>query len=148
MDGDWEEVKKPVRKAKPQQEVMQASVQKGGKRGKVLIAGAVAQPHSYAAAAGNGFSNHASTVADYDFGAYEDEEIKFEAFSHTCANSVKQARMAAEMTQTALAKKVNEKTGTIVDLENGTGRYSADLVNRIERALNARIDRGRKKKKR
>ena len=53
--------------------------------------------------------------------------------------------MAAEMTQTNLAKKVNEKTSTIVDVENGTARYNADLINRIERALNTRIDRGRKK---
>ena len=53
--------------------------------------------------------------------------------------------MAAEMTQTALAKKVNEKPSTIVDVENGSARYNADLINRIERALNARIDRGRKK---
>ena len=37
------------------------------------------------------------------------EEIKYETVSHTCAQSVKNARMAAEMTQTALAKKVNEK---------------------------------------
>ena len=53
--------------------------------------------------------------------------------------------MAAEMTQTALAKKVNEKPQTIVEVENGSARYNADLINRIERALNARIDRGRKK---
>ena len=51
--------------------------------------------------------------------------------------------MAAEMTQANLAKKVNEKPSTIVDVENGTARYNADLINRIERALNCRIDRGR-----
>ena len=87
-------------------------------------------------------------MADYDFGVDEgNEEIKFESVSHTCAMSVKNARMAAEMTQAQLAKKCNEKTSTIVDVENGTARYSADLINRIERALNAKIDRGRKKKK-
>ena len=84
-------------------------------------------------------------MADYDFGVDEDEEIKYETVSHTCAQSVKNARMAAEMTQTALAKKVNEKPQTIVEVENGSARYNADLINRIERALNARIDRGRKK---
>ena len=66
--------------------------------------------------------------------------------SHVCAQSVKNARMAAEMTQQILAKKVNEKPSTIIEVENGTARYNADLINRIERALNARIDRGRKKK--
>ena len=75
----------------------------------------------------------------------EDEEIKYETVSHTCAQAVKNARMAAEMTQTALAKKVNEKPQTIVEVENGSARYNADLINRIERALNTRIDRGRKK---
>ena len=83
-------------------------------------------------------------MADYDFGVDEDEEIKYETVSHTCAQSVKNARMAAEMTQTVLAKKVNEKPQTIVDVENGSARYNADLINRIEKALNARIDRGRK----
>ena len=91
--------------------------------------------------------NHASNVADYDFGDDgNDEEIKYETVSHVCAQSVKNARMAAEMTQTNLAKKVNEKPSTIIEVENGTARYNADLINRIERALNARIDRGRKKK--
>ena len=91
--------------------------------------------------------NHASNVADYDYGdAGLDEEIKFETVSHVCAQSVKNARLAAEMTQANLAKKVNEKPSSIVDIENGTARYNADLINRIERALNARIDRGRKKK--
>ena len=60
--------------------------------------------------------------------------------------SVKNARTAAELTQAQLAKKCNEKPSNIVDVENGTARYNADLINRIERALNARIDRGRKKK--
>ena len=152
MDGDWEEVKKPVKKAAPPQNMMNAPAQRGGKRGKMLVAGAVQQPRSHAGpgavnayAAAADYQNHASAVADYDFGVDEEEEIKFETFSHACANSVKQARMAAEMTQTGLAKKVNEKTTAIVDLENGTGRYSADLINRIERALNVKIDRGRKK---
>lgn len=44
MDGDWEEVKKPVKKAKPQQH-NEPHVMTGGKKGKnVLVAGAV-QPH-------------------------------------------------------------------------------------------------------
>lgn len=61
--------------------------------------------------------------------------------------SVKNARTTAEMTQAQLAKKCNDKVSTIVDVENGTARYSADLISRIERALNVKIDRGRKSKK-
>ena len=155
MDGDWEEIKKPVKKARPQQEAAQnQAASYGGKKGKVLVAGAVRPQGRYGGpgaytggggAAAAQSNNHASAVADYDFGVDEDEEIKYETVSHTCAQSVKNARMAAEMTQTVLAKKVNEKPQTIVEVENGTARYNADLINRIERALNARIDRGRKK---
>ena len=162
MDGDWEEVKKPIKKARPQQEAAQGQpASYGGKKGKnMLVAGAVRPqgryggPGAYSGGGGGGAAaaqqqpdvqNHASAVADYDFGVDEDEEIKYETVSHTCAQAVKAARMAAEMTQTALAKKVNEKTSTVVEVENGTARYNADLINRIERALNTRIDRGRKK---
>ena len=80
-------------------------------------------------------------------GADGGEEMKFELVSHTCAMSVKNARTAANLTQAELAKKCNEKTSTIVEVENGTGRYHADLINRIEKALNAKIERGRKKVK-
>ena len=73
--------------------------------------------------------------------------MKFEMVSHTCAQSVKNARMQADKTQAQLAKIVNEKTTAIVELENGNARYNADLINRIERALNCKIDRGRKKKR-
>ena len=155
MDGDWEEVKKPVKVAKPQQQAATA-MQTGGKKGKVLIAGAIQRSGKYggpgavsaaAAASGSDYQNHASAVADHDFGVDEDEEVKFETFSHTCAQSVKTARTDAGKTQAQLAKMVNEKTSTIVELENGTGRYSAELVNRIERALNVKIERGRKKNK-
>ena len=126
----------------------------GGKRGKnVLVAGAVRPVGKYggagaynSSAAAASMNNHATAVAEYDFGdAEDDEEIKFETVSHTCAMSVKNARTAAEKTQAQLAKLVNEKPQAIVELENGNARYSADLINRIERALNVRIDRGRKK---
>ena len=93
--------------------------------------------------------NHASNVADYDFGDEgQDEEIKLETVSHKCAMSVKNARTEAGLTQTQLAKKINEKPATVLAVEAGTARYSADLINRIEKALNARIDRGRGNKKR
>lgn len=154
MDGDWEEVKKPVKKAKPQPQQQNVPMQLGGKKGKMLIAGAVQQPRRNAgpqpaAAASYEFSNHASAVADYDFGVDEEqEEIKYETYSHVCANAVKQARTAAEKTQAQLAKMLNEKTTTIVELENASGRYNADLINRIERLLKVKIDRGRKRKRR
>ena len=39
------------------------------------------------------------------------------------------------MTQAQLAKAVNEKTSAIVDVENGSARYNAGLINAIEKAV-------------
>ena len=55
--------------------------------------------------------------------------------------------MAKNLTQTQLAKAVNVKTSEIVDIENGTAKYSAGLISAIEKACGAKIDRGRGKKK-
>ena len=47
MDGDWEEIKKPVKKAVPQM-AAQGRATYGGKAGKnVLVAGAVRQGGKY-----------------------------------------------------------------------------------------------------
>ena len=155
MDGDWAEVKKPVKKQAPAQTAANMPATYGGKKGKknVLVAGAVRPVGKYGGqaahqqAAQSEVMNHASAVADYDYGVDEDggEEMKFELVSHTCSMSVKEARTAAKLTQAQLATKVNEKVSSIHDVENGTARYSADLINRIERALNCKIERGRKK---
>ena len=51
------------------------------------------------------------------------------------------------MTQAQLAKKINEKTSVINEVEMGNYKYSAELINRIERATNCKIDRGRKKRR-
>ena len=67
--------------------------------------------------------------------------------THECSVAIKNARTKKEMSQTQLAKAVNEKTGVIVDLENGSAAYNADLINRIEKVLNVQIPRGRKKNK-
>ena len=43
-----------------------------------------------------------------------------------------------------MAKKCNEKPSTINDVETGKAVYSADLINRIEKALGGvKINRGR-----
>ena len=95
--------------------------------------------------------NQASAIADYDFGVDEDSEIgpkDVEMISHTCAMSVKNARINADLTQAQLAKKINEKTSVITEVESGTCKYNAQLINRIEKAMTGcRIDRGRKKKR-
>jgi len=49
------------------------------------------------------------------------------------------------MTQTDLAKKIGEKTSVVVDIENASAPYVASQIANIERALNVKIPRGRKK---
>ena len=51
------------------------------------------------------------------------------------------------MTQTQLAKACNVKTTEIVEIENGTAKYSAGIITAIEKAVGAKIDRGRGNKK-
>ena len=67
--------------------------------------------------------------------------------THKCATSVQNARLQANMTQTQLAKACNVKTTEIVEVENGTARYNAGLITAIEKAVGAKIDRGRGSKK-
>lgn len=123
-----------------------------------LVAGPVAQPQGkYGGSNAWGSSNkdekpkpkyevvnHASQVADYDFGVYNSHESKYETYSHVCSSSVAHARMEAKLTQAQLATKINDKPSAITELENGRGRYNADLINRIEHALKVQIPRGRK----
>ena len=154
MDGEWEDVKsKKVNKPKPQQQANQKGDYGGkGKNGK-LVAGAVEQVSSKYGGGGawgsskQAVNNQAQNIGDYDYNIDGDEEVKYETVSHKCASSVQSARIGANMTQTQLAKAVNEKSSAIVDIENGTARYNAGLINAIEKATGAKIDRGRASKK-
>ena len=152
MDGDWETVKakKPAKK-KNNDQIGDKKPQFGGKgaNGK-LIAGPINQANNMPSAYQNNdysaLNNQASNIADYDFGE-SDEEVKFETVSKTCAQAVATARTNANMTQSDLAKKIGEKLTVLVDIENGTGRYVAGIINSIEKALNCKIPRGRGKNK-
>merc|ERR1712127_407338 len=150
MDGEWADVKQ-----KKKMEQGPAGSSFGGVTAKgTLVAGPIQQSQSAYASKYGGDAwqpssskyevvNHASAVADYDFGVDEEpRQIKYETYTHTCSSAVANARIEAQMTQAQLATKVNEKTSTIVELENGTGRYDASIVNRIENALKVQINRG------
>ena len=94
-------------------------------------------------------NTQATNIADYDFGIDDEyqEEEHYELVSHTCAQSVSEARLKANLTQNQLAQKVGEKNSTIVDIENASAKYDANVINAIEKALNCKIARGRKKNK-
>ena len=117
----------------------------GGMQGNHLRAGPVKQaPH-----VSHGTVNkQASAIADYDYLRDDDgEEIKYEKVSMDCAKAIQKARLEKEMTQAQLAKAINEKTGTVVEIESGEASYNPDVINRIEKALGVKIPRGRGTKK-
>lgn len=170
MEDEWTTVKDTTKKKKKPQQQQSNSVY-GGKKGGLLVAGAVAQPQGKYGGTSNtyggsdkyggnyddygdeweeqkDYSNKgASAVAEYDFGIDREETFKWEKVSNKCAKAVSAARQAKNMTQGQLATKVNEKIHTIVDVENATAKYNADLINRIEKALQTQIPRHRKKAK-
>ena len=93
-------------------------------------------------------NNQASAITDYnDYIADEwDEEAKaVELVSKTCGSNVAAERARKHMTQTDLAKAIGEKTSVVIGIENGTGPYVAGQISAIEKALNCRINRARKK---
>ena len=67
--------------------------------------------------------------------------------SHVCSQAISNARINARMSQQQLATACNEKAAAIIALENGSARYDAGLINRIETALKVQIPRGRTKNK-
>ena len=153
MDGDWETVKSKPKKQnnKPKQQDNKPTFGGKGAKGK-LIAGPINNGQmntntGYGNTDYSAMNNQASAIADYDFGIDDEEEVKFETVSHQCAQAVGAARAKANMTQTELAKAIGEKTTVVVEIENGTGRYQAGVINSIEKALNCKIPRGRGKGK-
>ena len=87
----------------------------------------------------------AGVVDDYGDEDFYDSRSDVELVSHTCAQAISEARLKANMTQVDLAKKIGEKTSVVVDIENATGPYVAQQITNIEKALNCKIPRGRKK---
>jgi len=92
--------------------------------------------------ASSGYEHVADGYGGYDPGQasglvdfYEDqvvdyeEEQKIELVSHVCAQGVSQARLAAKMSQDNLAKAIGEKPSVIVDIENGSYPYRANVIN-------------------
>ena len=163
MDGEWAEVKaKPKKKKAPKPQESQVFGGKGAK-GK-LIAGPIQNNRTPAPVMdddygdedyygqeeyGHGDNNAAGGLIYHQENNFADynEELKVETVSHACAQSVSQARMKSGMTQEKLAVAIGEKTQTIVDIENGSGRYVAGIINEIEKVLKCTINRGRKKNK-
>jgi putative transcription factor len=61
--------------------------------------------------------------------------------------AIQQARLAKRMTQKALATAINEKPQVIGQYESGKAIPNQQIINKLERALGARLRGGGKKKK-
>ena len=176
VESEWTEVKTKKKSYKPKPEAAPQGQYGGIKKGGGLVAGPISATSakyggsgayggsdSYGGGYGGGSKydddddwnqtapakpkGQASAIADYDFGVDKNaEEKKYELVSHICATEVSEARTKKGLTQTKLAGLVNEKPTAIVDLERGVARYNADLINRIEKVLGVKINRGRGKK--
>lgn len=85
--------------------------------------------------------------ADEFYDGEFETKINYEIVSHTCAQSVIEARMNKGFTQNQLAQKIGVKNSVVVGIENASGRYEPNIINNIEKVLGSKIQRGRKKGK-
>ena len=148
---------KPKKKPATQQ-ITQSFTGGKNKKGE-LIAGAVQSSSNFGGGSyshgdefgafgqSNGASHISSVADDYGNEDFYDERQAIEHVSNVCAQAIAEARLKANMTQVDLAKKIGEKTSVVVDIENATATYSGAQISNIERALNCKIPRGRKKKR-
>lgn len=153
MDGEWTEVKAKKVKRKPKPEEQKTTFTGGKNKKGMLISGAVQQNYNKIGGGdewgtfktSNAASHIADVVDDYGDEEFYEANPNIELVSNICAQGVAEARLAAKLTQVDLAKKIGEKTSVVVDIENATAPYNAQQITNIERALNVKIPRGRKK---
>jgi putative transcription factor len=77
----------------------------------------------------------------------EDDVMPVAALPHEFRMAMQKARVAANLSQADLAKRVNEKQSVINDYENGRAVPNPQVIVKIERALNTRLPRPPKEKK-
>jgi ribosome-binding protein aMBF1 (putative translation factor) len=75
----------------------------------------------------------------------ETENKKHEKISVHFGKALMQARMAAHMTQKVLAQKLNVKSTIIQNYEKAKGHPNQQLIRKLERALNCKLPRNKKK---
>jgi len=77
----------------------------------------------------------------------EAEETKLEHVSHDFKIALMQARQAAELKQSELAQRINEKTSVINDYESGRAYPDPQIISKMERVLKVKLPRKKKEKK-
>ena len=153
---EWNEVKEKPKKKTTHKPEGEDKPSYGGKTKKgTLVAGPVYQGQMHAEEGAlhshdEVLNNQASAIAEFDYHVDDEkytDEIHYETITHECAQAVSEARLAAKLTQDKLAHQIGQKTAVIVEIENGSARYDANIINAIEKALGVKIPRGRGKKK-
>jgi len=76
----------------------------------------------------------------------ETEEYKVETVSFELKIAIQQARNKKGLKQAELAALINEKASVVGDYEAGRAIPSAAVINKLERALGAKLPRPKKKK--
>jgi putative transcription factor len=76
----------------------------------------------------------------------EDEHpLEVKTYPKEIASQVAQIRIEKKLTQEQLATKINEKVIVIKELEGATGKFDANVISKIEKNLNVKIERPWKK---
>ncbi|OMJ84471.1 hypothetical protein SteCoe_14426 [Stentor coeruleus] len=79
--------------------------------------------------------------------ADETDVIPVAELPHEFRMAMQKARVAANLSQADLAKRINEKQSVVNDYENGRAVPNPQVIVKIERALNCRLPRPPKEKK-
>ena len=71
----------------------------------------------------------------------DDKVIEIKEYPKELGTQVSQQRQEKKMSQAQLATKINELESVIKEVESGTGKYNGTIVNKIEKALDFKINR-------
>jgi putative transcription factor len=75
----------------------------------------------------------------------DDHPLEVKIYPKEIATQVAQFRAEKKLTQDQLATKINEKVIVVKELEGATGMFDSNVITKIERALNVKIERPWKK---
>ena len=79
--------------------------------------------------------------------AESDDVIPVAELPHEFRMAMQKARVAANLSQADLAKRINEKQSVVNEYESGRGVPNPQIIVKLERALNCRLPRPPKEKR-
>ena len=79
--------------------------------------------------------------------AEETDVVHLAELPHEFRMAMQKARVASNLSQADLAKRINEKQSVVNDYENGRAVPNPQVIVKIERALNCRLPRPPKERK-